>query len=153
MKGSGGTEGGLIMFGGGFLLSAVAIYFFLDSVVATTTDVGLFSGLIRGRRGLQDVGHMGRGYTTSMGIIFVPFVIGVISLFYDAAKAWAWGLTYVGIGIIVVEILSHLRFNLAMKTSSLMIMMVMFAAGVGMMLRSYRDYGNVLESIEREQEE
>ena len=153
MKGSGGTEGGLIMFGAGFLLSAGSLYFFLDSVIATTTDVGLFSGLIRGHRGFGAAGQMGRGYTTSMGIIFVPFLIGVMALFYDSKKMWAWALTYVGVGVIVVEILSHLRFNMAMKTSHLLGMMVMFAAGAGLMLRSYRDYGNALANIERQHEE
>jgi len=150
MKGSGGSEGGLVLFGVGFLLSVAALYFFFDSVIATS-DVGLFSGLMRGRRG-HGGGHggMGGGLTTSMGIIFVPFLIGTIGLFYDASKQWAWWMMYLGVGVICVEILSHLRFNMNMKVSHLLGMMVMFAAGAGLMLRSYRDYGQAIREWESE---
>ena len=150
MKGSGGTNGGLALFGVGFLLSAVSLYFFFDSVRASTGDHGLFSGLMAGRRG-----HAGRqaGYTTSMGVLFVPFLIGVIALFYDASKKWAWWILYIGVGVIAIEILSHLRFNLEMKVSSLLLMLVMFGAGVGLMLRSYRDYGDVLGEMTKAENE
>ena len=149
MKGSGGSEGGLVLFGVGFLLSAAALYFFFDSVIATT-EHGLFSGLMRGRRGHGHGAGHGGGLTTSMGIIFVPFLIGTIGLFYDASKKWAWFMMYLGVGVVCVEILSHLRFNMNMKVSHLLGMMVMFAAGVGFMLRSYRDYGAAIREWESE---
>ena len=78
MRGSGGTEGGLGKFAIGFSLSALATYLFFDSVRVTTGGHGLISGLF---------GYGCGGYweTTSMGIIFVPFFLGVIALFYDAA--------------------------------------------------------------------
>lgn len=142
MKGSGGTEGGFFLFGIGFLLSIAAAWFFLDSVHVATGH-GVFSGFIRGRQGVGTGRSFGQ--TTSMGIIFVPFLISVIALFYDASKKWAWWLLYLGVGIVVVEILSHLRFEMSMKTSHLMLMIVMFGAGVGMMLRSYRDTGATIE--------
>lgn len=145
MKGSGGSDGGLVAFGIGFLLSAAALYFFFDSVIVST-EHGLFSGLMRGRRGHGAHG----GLTTSMGIIFVPFMIGTIALFYDASKRWAWWLMYLGVAVICVEILSHLRFNMNIKASHLMGMMVMFAAGAGLMLRSYRDYGQAVREWESE---
>lgn len=147
MKGSGGTEGGFFLFGIGFLLSAIAAWLLLDSVIASTGH-GLFSGFIRGRQGVG--GGRGFGQTTSMGIIFVPFMIGVVSLFYDASKKWAWWLLYIGIGLVVVEILSHLRFEMSVKTSHLMLMLGMLAAGIGLMLRSYRDTGATIEQMTQE---
>lgn len=147
MKGSGGTDGGVLQFGAGFLLAAGAMWLFFDSVLAFTGEYGLFTGLMRGYRG----GHPGAGgSTTSMFILFVPFVISVITLFYDASKRWAWGLLGLGVMLIVVEILSHIRFNMQIKVSHLLGMLVMFSAGVGLMLRSYRDYGVTLEELERE---
>lgn len=147
MKGSGGTEGGFFLFGVGFLLSALAAWFLLDSVIAETGR-GVISSFIRGREGVGG-GHR-FGETTSMGIIFVPFMVSVIALFYDASKKWAWWLLYLGLAIVAIEILSHLRFRLSMKTSHLLLVLGMFAAGVGMMLRSYRDTGATIEKVTQE---
>lgn len=144
MKGSGGTEGGFLSFGVGFLLSALAAYLLLDSVIATTGN-GLFSGFIRGRNGVGSGRSFGE--TTSMGIVFLPFMLGVVALFYDAGKKWAWWLTYIGLGVVAVEILSHLRFQMSVRTSHLLLMLGMFAAGVGLMLRSYKDTGKTLEAF------
>ena len=77
--------------------------------------------------------------TTSMGIVFMPFLVGLIALFYDASKKWAWAVTWIGLAIIVIEMLSRIRFDMQIKTSHLMIMFVTFAAGAGLMLQSYRD--------------
>lgn len=88
--------------------------------------------------------------TTSMGIIFVPFFIGVIALFYDARMVWAWILTWIGVAIIVIEIVSRLRFFYEMKSSSFILMIVMFAAGAGLMLRSYRELPGEEESDKSE---
>lgn len=148
MKGSGGTEGGVFLFGIGFLLSAIAAWLLLDSVNAETGP-GFVSGMLRGRQGVGG-GHR-FGHTTSMGIIFLPFLISVVALFYDASKKWAWFLLYIGIGIVAVEILSHLRFSMSMKTSHLMLIMGTFAAGVGLMLKSYRDTGATIEQMTKEQ--
>lgn len=131
MRGSGGTEGGLGKFAIGFGLSALVTYLFFDSVRVTTAGHGLISGLF-------GYGHGGPWETTSMGIIFVPFFLGVVVLFYDARLWWGWVLTYVGIGILAIEILSRIQFLFQMKSTHLLGMIVLFAAGVGLMLRSYR---------------
>ena len=96
----GGTEGGdtLFLTGGGLTLCGLGLYLLLDSVRVVSGDYGAISGMMH-RRG-------GMGETTSMGIIFVPFLIGSGVLFYDAAKKWAWWLASAGLAIIVIEILS-----------------------------------------------
>ena len=132
MRGSGGTEGGLGKFAIGFCLSALATYLFFDSVRVMTAGHGLLSGLF-------GYGHNGPWETTSMGIIFVPFFLGVIVLFYDARLWWGWLLTYLGMGVVAIEILSRIQFVFQMKTTHLLGMIVLFAAGAGFMLRSYRD--------------
>ena len=134
MKGPGGTEGGVGKFTIGLVLTAVAVYLFFDSVRVSTASYGWVSGLMRGGRG----GH-GLWETTSMGIIFIPFLIGVIALFYDAKMKWAWWLTYLGIAVLAVEIFSRVRFIWESKLTHVLLMLVLFAAGVGLMLRSYRE--------------
>lgn len=131
MRGSGNTDGGVPEFLTGFVLASVALYFFLDSVRISTDGAGLFSGLMGAR------GGAGWRETTSTGIVFLPWLLGTIALFVDARKSWAWWLMGIGLGIIVVEILSRVRFLLTMKASHLLIMMVAFAAGAGLVIRSY----------------
>lgn len=147
MKGSGGTEGGFFLFGVGFLLSVIAAYMLFDSVNATT-GYGLFSGMMRGRQ--HNGVHGGLGHTTSMGIVFLPFMLGVVALFYDASKKWAWWLMYAGVAIVGIEILSHIRFEMRIKASHLILMLGMFAAGVGLMLRSYSDTGKIIDKLAKE---
>jgi hypothetical protein len=129
MRGSGGTNGGTGKFLTGFLLAGLATWFFLDSVLVTA-GTGWLSGAM-------PFGWWGT--TTSTGFLFLPFAIGVIALFYDARKTWAWGLMYLGLAIIVIEILSRVRFMMQMKTSHLLLLITVFAAGVGLMLQSLRD--------------
>ncbi len=74
-----------------------------------------------------------------MGIIFLPFVIGLIALFYNVKLRWAWVVTWIGLAIIVIEFLSRIRPQMQIKSSHLLIMIVTFAAGAGLMLQSYRD--------------
>ena len=134
MKGSGGTEGGLEQFLIGLCLAGAGIYFFLDSVRMHTGGMGFISGMLGG-------GREGAQVTSSMGIIFVPFGIGVFSLFVDASKKWAWWLTWLGLATISVEILSRIHFFVNMKTSHFMLMLILFLVGCALMFRSYKDLG------------
>jgi len=128
----GGNEGGSgsFLLGGGLTLFAFGLYLFLDSVRVSSVGYGWVSGAVgRGRQGLE---------TTSMGIVFVPFVIGVGILFYDAKKKIGWWLGGLGLVVVVIEILSRIRFVLDMKTTHLLMIFVMVAAGAGLMVKGIR---------------
>jgi hypothetical protein len=133
MKGPGGTEGGVGKFAIGFALAALAVYLLLDSV-HVQAGYGWVSGLFRGGQG-----QPGAWQTTSTAIVFVPFVVGILALFYDASQRWAWYLTLGGLAVVAVEILSRIRFVFDIKTTHLLGILALFAAGAGLMLRSYRD--------------
>ncbi len=118
------------MAGAGLVLFALGLYLFLDSVQVTSAPFGLVSrGMGRGGGRMWE--------TTSMGVIFVPFLAGVLVLFYDASKRWGWWLGGLGLAVICVEILSRVRFVLNMKTTSLLLLLGMVAAGAGLLARSY----------------
>ena len=85
-----------------------------------------------------------------MGILFVPFFIGVVALFYDARLKWAWGLTLLGIAILAIEIISRIRFYLDGKVTHFLMMMVLFAGGTGLMMRSYMPMKKTVDRIESE---
>lgn len=111
----------------GAALSLVSIYFFVDSVRVTTFGRGIVSG-----------GFGGWGGTGSTAVVFLPLFIAVVALFYDASKTWPWGLFGLGIFILMAEILSRLEFFINLKLSHLLIMLVSFAAGLGLILRSLK---------------
>ena len=83
--------------------------------------------------------ELGRSADWSTGIVFVPIFAGLVLLFYDSRLKWGWALFYVGLAIIVIEILSRIRFQMGMQVSNLLLMLGMIAAGIGIMLRSFRD--------------
>jgi len=133
VRGAGGTPGGTWLYFLGLVLAGAGLWFFLGNVHVVTRDVGFFSGAF-------DRGMFGGGMpAASTGIIFAPIFIGLVILFYDARLKWGWALFYVGLAIIVIEILSRIQFLMQMKTSNLLLMLGMVAAGIGMMLRSFRD--------------
>ena len=132
MRGSGGTPGGISEFAVGFVLAGLAVYLFLDSVILST-GIGMIAGGVNGMFG----GFIGD--TASSGLVFLPFFIGVTALFYDARPRWGWATMYLGIAVIVVEIMSRIRFLIQMRVSHLLGIVVLLAAGTGLMLRSYRD--------------
>lgn len=133
VRGAGGTPGGTWLFFFGLVLAAAGLWFFLSNVQVVTTPVGMVSGLF-------DRGIFGGGMpAASTGIVFAPIFIGLVMLFYDARWKWGWALFYVGLALIVIEILSRIQFLMSMRTSNLLLMMGMVAAGIGMMLRSFKD--------------
>ncbi len=127
----GGSEGGTGVFVAGIAMIALGLWFLFDSVQVVTGMHGWFSGLLGAGRG-------GMWNTTSMGIIFVPFMCGIFVLFFDAKATWAWWLTIIGLLMIVIEILSRIQFVMNSKTSHLLLMLAMIAAGAGLVLKGYR---------------
>lgn len=132
----GGSQGGEVKFLIGLLLTAVGLWFFFDSVRFTTAHHGLISGALRGGRG-DGGGGGGLGQTTSMGIVLVPLFIGVVALFFNVKRTWAWIVTLVGIAILVVEIFSRFRPQFNVKGTHAILMLILMAGGIGLMLRAY----------------
>jgi uncharacterized protein len=141
MRGAGGTDGGLGQFLVGFGLAGLSAYLFFDSVRVSTGQAGWVSGLIGGQGGYQ---------TVSLGLLFVPFFLGVIALFVDAKQTWAWVLTWFGLAILAVEILSRIRFFMEMKLSHLLLLIALMAAGCGLIFRSLRDFSKMQKDEQKD---
>lgn len=135
MRGSGGTEGGIGQFALGFGLAVLALYLFFDSVRVSTAPRGALSMWLQAQDGVEP----GLWETTSLGLLFVPFFLGVLALFYDARMKWAWGLMWCGLAVLAIEILSRIRFLMSMKLTHFLGMVALFAAGAALMIRSYHD--------------
>lgn len=118
----------------GLLMTLGGLWFFFDSVNLITGHHGLISGALRGGRG---GGGAGLGQTTSMGIVLVPLFVGVVALFFDVRRTWAWVMTWAGVAILAIEIVSRFRPQFQVKGSHAILMLVLIAGGIGFMLRAY----------------
>lgn len=123
----GGTRGGIELFLGGVALTVLSMWFFLDSVRVNAYGNGWISG-----------GFGGFGGTGSMGVLFVPLLVGIGGLAYNGKALWAWVLFGLGLALIIIEILSKLRFFYDLKLSHFLLMLGGFAAGIGLTLRSLK---------------
>jgi hypothetical protein len=132
VRGAGGTPGGTWLFFLGLVLAASGLWFFLSNVHVMTEPFGMVSGVLGRGFGVA-------GPAMSTGIVFAPIFLGLVLLFYDAKLKWGWALFYIGLALIMIEILSRIRFQMGMPVSNLLLMLGMVAAGIGMMLRSFRD--------------
>lgn len=125
--GAGGTSGGIGKYFIGLCLIFGALYLFLDSVRITSG----FGWCARGFHGFH--------YASNI-IVFVPFLIGVMALFYDASKRWAWWLTGGGLTFICIEIVSGLHWWFFMKATHFLLLIVLLGAGLALVLKSFRPH-------------
>ena len=77
-------------------------------------------------------------FKLATGLILVPFIIGIIILFYNPKSILGKIITIIGICIIVVTII--MSINIVFKSTSLfnfILMIGMIASGSGLLLRWY----------------
>jgi hypothetical protein len=99
-------------------------------VRAVTAPHGLVSGWLHGFGGAWE--------TTSQAIVFVPLLIGIGLLFHESRWKAGWILLGLGLLVLVVEILSRIRFFMSVKLTALLLMLGMLSAGIALMLRALR---------------
>lgn len=114
----------------GAAMTLAGVWLFFDSVRFTSGHAGWISGAIGagGRGGFME--------TTSMGVVLVPLFAGVVALFFDARKAWAWALVGLGVVILGIEVASRFRPVISIKGTHLFLLIVLMGGGLGMMLRA-----------------
>jgi hypothetical protein len=124
----------------GIVLTCLGLWMLFDSV-RVTSGFGLFTGYMTHSRNWWGMG-------ASTGIIFIPFIAGVIAIFYNFKAKWAYWLTGIGITIVLVEMFSRIRFVFNMKSSHLMLMFAMLAAGLGLCLHGYFRHARTVKKEE-----
>ncbi|MBK7535912.1 MAG: hypothetical protein IPI49_11225 [Myxococcales bacterium] len=119
----GGTSGGLGTFVAGLALTILGGYLLLQQV-----DV-------HGGYWAWGFG----GYGRSFGITLIPLLLGVVVLFVNGSSMLGKLLTFGGALIIVAGIIANLDIHF--RSTSLfntLVMLVLLAAGIGLILRSTR---------------
>jgi len=119
-RGAGGTPGGIGQFVGGFVMTGVGAYLFLNQVEVT--------------------GSWGRfwGYS-SFGLSLVPMLVGLAMLFYNGKSLGGWLLTILGFGIILAGVLMNMDIYFRPTTLyNTLLMLALLAGGLGLIARSLK---------------
>lgn len=120
LTGAGGTPGGIPMFLIGFIMAVAGGYLLTNQVTVTSGVWALW------------------GYN-SFGLSLLPFIVGVLLLFFDGRSRLGWLLLIAGVVIILAGIIMNLRIYF--QPTSLfntLTMLFLLAGGIGLLARSLR---------------
>ncbi len=122
MRGAGGSDGGLILFLIGVVMAVAGGWLLTNQVVVTG-------------------GHWAIWGYNSFGLSLIPFIVGVIALFFDNRSPWGWLLLIAGVTIILAGVLVNMRIYF--RPTSLfntLTMLVLLFGGIGLLIRALRPY-------------
>ncbi|MCW8875438.1 MAG: hypothetical protein OQJ89_07245 [Kangiellaceae bacterium] len=137
-KGAGGTNGGVSRFFIGLTMLSVGVYLFLSKVIVTT---GAFS---RGFGMGTSLYSVGGSFGVTSGMIFVPFIIGVVMIFWNSKNIFGWLLSGLSIVALIVGIIVNISMRLApMSAFDLIVIIVLMAGGAGLFFSSLRSFDEV----------
>ena len=80
------------------------------------------------------------GFNVTGGMILIPFIIGTGIIFYDATKWYGWLLAGGSLLALIVGAIASVRFSFeGMTAFDLIVILVLFFGGLGLVVRSVRD--------------
>ncbi len=121
-KGPGGTQGGLGLFLFGLALAVAGGYLIMNQVNVTS-------------------GYWRWWGENTFGFTLIPLVIGIGLLFFNGKSIAGWLLAGASAVIIFVGILTNLEIYFRQTTLfNVIIMLVLFAAGLGLMARALKRF-------------
>lgn len=123
---------------GGCLFGAGIFLFTNQVMVGSALRFGIGTG---GRYGSWFSGVLARGVGDGFGLLMVPLAIGVALLFADVYKKAGWFLIWASLAAVAAGVLQSLVFSFSTTSLwNLLTMVVMIAAGAGLMFRSLSGY-------------
>lgn len=132
MKGAGGTQGGTGQFFMGLAMMCGGFYL-LFNAIQVSSSFGLGYGLYR-------VNAFGQGMSITTGMVMLPFIIGIVMVFFDAKSKLAWLLSLGSLTALVVGVISSIQFHFkSMSAFELIVILVLAFGGLGVFLRSLKD--------------
>ena len=122
LRSPGGTPGGLGEFLIGLAMAAAGGYM-LTSRVSVTTGFWHFWGY------------------NAFGLTLVPFIFGILLLFFNGRSILGWLLLFTGVVLILAGILLNLQIYFGHTSLfELIIMLVLLFGGLGLLARSLRSH-------------
>lgn len=127
MRGAGGTNGGELTFLIGLMMMVAGFYLLLSSIV-------IRSSFGFGMR-LYGFGNLG----ITSGMLMIPFIIGVIFIFYNSKNYLGWLLCVGSLVALIVGVLARSQFTFAsMSAFDLILILILSFGGLGLFIRSLR---------------
>ncbi|MFK8083829.1 MAG: hypothetical protein AB8B97_26400 [Granulosicoccus sp.] len=127
MRGAGGSQGGEIHFLIGIVMM-IAGFYLLFNAISVETRFGL---------GMRLYGIGGLGITS--GMLMLPFIAGVIAIFYNAENKFGWLLAVGSLIALVAGVLASIQFSFRnMSAFDLIVILVLSFGGLGLFLRSLK---------------
>jgi len=127
MRGAGGTNGGEWQFLVGLIMMIAGFYLLFSSIVVHTS----FGFGMR----LYGVGAIG----ITSGMLMIPFIAGVILIFYDSRKYVGWILCAGTLVALIAGVLARSQFRFSqMSAFDLIVILILSFGGLGLFLRSLK---------------
>ena len=126
-RGAGGTDGGTGLFLLGLAMMVAGGYLLLNGIIIRP-QFGMGMGLFR----------LG-GVQVTTGIVLIPFIFGVVLIFYNSRNWAGWALTVGSLIAMVAGVIASIQLTMAgMSVFDLVVILVLFFGGLGIFLRSLR---------------
>jgi len=130
-RGAGGTPGGIARFLLGLAMVIVGMYLLLNAIRVVH---GFGFG-----RGLYTIG----GFGITSGMILIPFIIGVVIIFYDRDKWYGWLLGVGSLLALIVGAIASIQFSFqGMSAFDIIVVLVLLFGGSGLVLSSLEDFSD-----------
>ncbi|WP_144392261.1 hypothetical protein [Pleionea sediminis] len=134
-KGAGGTSGGIGRFLIGLIMMSVGGYLFLSKVLITTANS------MRGFGFGTSLYSFGGGFSITGGMIFVPFIIGIVMIFWNSKNIFGWMLSGISLIAFIVGVIVNIRVSLAPMTAfDIVVLIILMAGGAGMFFSSLKNF-------------
>lgn len=127
-RGAGGTSGGIPQFFVGLAMMIVGGYLFLNAVRVTYSF------------GLGNILYRVNGVGVTGGMVLIPFVIGVVLIFYNSRQILGWILMLGALFSLGFGVISTIQFRLnTMSAFDLIVILVLLFGGIGLFLGALDD--------------
>jgi hypothetical protein len=124
-RGAGGRDGGIPQFLLGTAMAIGGLYLLLDALQVVSWIGGRLFG----------IGDFG----VTSGMVMIPFIIGVVIIFYDADKWYGWLLAAGSLVALIVGAIASVEFRFRRMTAfELIVVLVLLFGGIGLMMRAIR---------------
>ena len=135
MQGAGGTNGGVGQFFIGLTMMVIGFYLLLNAITVTSS-FGMGYSLY----------HFS-GMSITSGMVMFPFIFGVGIIFYNGKNPLGWLLAAGALIALIAGVIASIRFNFrTMSAFDLIMILVLAVGGLGLFLRSLKDFSNAAES-------
>lgn len=113
----------------GIALLAIGAYLLLSHIqLSGFQNLGVRTSLYSFRAGSYPL-------SVTTGSIFIPFILGIIWVFYDSSKVWGWLISGVSIVALILGVIMKMRLTMnSVSAFDMSVMLMCMFGGFGMFL-------------------